>query len=84
MTRRAMLAAVMGLLILGTGCPDVYGKGGKLDQAMAKDIQDMQEERRRELRERREDMEDDEGQHCPEGKMEVRDCTSYPCKVECQ
>ncbi|WP_152622337.1 hypothetical protein [Archangium violaceum] len=84
MSRRAMLAVVVGLLVLGTGCPDVYGRGGKLDQAMAKDIKDMQEERRRELMERREDMDDDEGSHCPEGKVEVRDCTSYPCKVECQ
>jgi hypothetical protein len=51
---------------------------------MAKDIKDMQEARKRELRERQEDLDDDEGWHCPEGKMEVRDCTSYPCKVECQ
>jgi hypothetical protein len=79
-----MLAAVMGWLVLATGCPDVYGKGGKLDQAMSKDIKDMQEERKRELRERREDMDDDEGQYCPEGKVEVRDCTSYPCTLECQ
>ncbi len=21
---------------------------------------------------------------CPKGKVEVRDCTSSPCKVECQ
>jgi hypothetical protein len=77
-----MLVAVMGLSVLGTGCPDVYGKGGKIDQAMAKDIKDMQEERKRELREQR--MDDDEGWHCPEGKVEVHDCTSLPCKVECQ
>jgi hypothetical protein len=81
MSRRAVLVAVMGLSMLGTGCPDVYGIGGKLDQAMAKDIQEMQEERRRELRERQEEVE--EGS-CPEGKVEVLDCTSYPCKVQCQ
>jgi hypothetical protein len=36
------------------------------------------------LKGRQEDLDDGEGWHCPEGKMEVRDCTSYPCKVECQ
>jgi len=84
MSHRALLSAVMGLSLLGTGCPDTYGIGGKLDQAMAKDIQPMQEERRRESRERQQDVEDDEEGFCPEGKVEVRDCTSYPCKVECQ
>ena len=84
MSQRAMLAAVVGLLVLGTGCPDVYGKGGKLDQAMEKDVKDMHEERKRELRERERSMDDDEGWHCPDGKVEVRDCTSLPCKVSCQ
>jgi hypothetical protein len=74
----------MGLSLLGTGCPDTYGIGGKLDRAMAKDIQQMQEERRRESAESLQDVEDDEEGFCPEGKVEVRDCTSYPCKVECQ
>jgi hypothetical protein len=74
----------MGLSLLGTGCPDTYGIGGKLDQAMAKDIKDIQEERRRELRESQQDLDDEEGRHCPDGKREVWDCTSYPCKVECQ
>jgi hypothetical protein len=82
MRQRAMLTVAMGLLVLGTGCPEVYGKGGTLDQAMEKDLKAMQEERRRELRERNPD-DDEEGQ-CPEGKVEVRDCTSLPCKVECQ
>lgn len=27
------------LLIISTGCPDTWGKGGKMDRAMAKDIQ---------------------------------------------
>ena len=82
MSRRAMLMGLMGLLVLGTACPDVYGIGGKLDRAMEKDIKEMHEERRRELKDPGAD--DDEEWHCPEGKVEVRDCTSLPCKVECQ
>ncbi|WP_257457647.1 hypothetical protein [Archangium lipolyticum] len=82
--RRAMLIAAMGLMVLGTGCPEVYGKGGKLDQAMEMDLKAMQEERRRELKGREQELDDEEEGHCPEGKVEVRDCTSLPCKVECQ
>lgn len=82
MSRHAMLMTVMGGLVLGTGCPDVYGKGGKLDRAMEKDINDHHDERKRELR--NQGVEDDEEGHCPEGKVEVRDCISVPCKTECQ
>lgn len=85
MSQRAMLVTMVGWLVLGIGCPDVYGKGGKLDRAMEKDLQEMHEERKRELREKKEqNLEDDEEWNCPEGKVLVRDCTSLPCKVECQ
>jgi hypothetical protein len=49
---------------------------------MEKDLKEMHEERKRELKDPGAD--DDEEWHCPEGKVEVRDCTSLPCKVECQ
>jgi hypothetical protein len=35
---------------VGTGCPEeLYGKGGSLDDAMAKDVEEQQDERQREL-----------------------------------
>ncbi|WNG42712.1 hypothetical protein F0U60_00335 [Archangium minus] len=82
MSRHTMLMTLMGGLVLGTGCPDVYGKGGKLDRAMEKDINDNHDERKREWR--NQGMEDDEEESCPEGKVKVRDCISLPCKVECK
>jgi hypothetical protein len=86
MNHHALLATAVGVLVLGVSCPDVYGKGGKLDQAMARDIEALHQERKRELRmkERLEDPEDDEQRLCPEDKIQVEDCTSLPCKVECQ
>ncbi|QRK11075.1 hypothetical protein JQX13_13980 [Archangium violaceum] len=84
MSRHTMLMTLMGGLVLGTGCPDVYGKGGKLDRAMEKDIDELHGERKRELRMQGVEMEEDEEGSCPEDKVEVRDCTSLSCKVECQ
>ncbi|MCY1074148.1 hypothetical protein [Archangium lansingense] len=43
---------VLGIALLtgflGTGCPEVYGKRGSLDDAMAEDMEEQQDERRRE------------------------------------
>ena len=83
MSRRAMLAAVMGMLVLGTGCPHTYRKGGKLDRAMQKDTNDRFKQREEEFR-NQELEEDDEERICPPDKVEDRDCRTLPCKVTCQ
>jgi hypothetical protein len=36
---------VIPLLIICTGCPDTWRKGGKMDRAMAKDIQQMTDQK---------------------------------------
>lgn len=83
MSRRGMLAAVMGLWVLGTGCPHTYRKGGKLDRAMQKDMEEKFEQREAEL-EGLEFEEDDEESICPPDKVVHEDCRTLPCKVTCQ
>jgi hypothetical protein len=78
-----MPAAVMGLLMLGTGCPHTYRKGGKLDRAMQKDMDEKFEQRHEEFRSL-ELEEDDEERICPDDKVEYRDCRTLPCTVTCQ
>ncbi|KFE70015.1 hypothetical protein DB31_5057 [Hyalangium minutum] len=61
-----------GLLVVGTGCPHDWMKGGTNDRAMAKDMREM--------------LEDDE--ECPEGKTLRADCVNTlpdgSCRVTCQ
>ena len=83
MSHRAMLATVMGLLMLGTGCPHTYRKGGKLDRAMQKDTKEKFKQRDEEFRSL-ELEEDDEERICPDDKVEYRDCRTLPCTVTCQ
>ncbi|HYO70869.1 MAG TPA: hypothetical protein VEU33_32795 [Archangium sp.] len=83
MSRRVVLAAVLGLLVLGTGCPHTYRKGGKLDRAMQKDTDEKFEQREAELQ-GLEFEDDDEERICPPDKVEYRDCRTLPCKVTCQ
>ncbi|HZH15138.1 MAG TPA: hypothetical protein VE057_12360 [Archangium sp.] len=83
MSQRAMLAAVMGLLMLGTGCPHTYRKGGKLDRAMQKDTKEKFKQRDEEFRSL-ELEEDDEESICPDDKVEYRDCRTLPCTVTCE
>ncbi len=82
MSQRAMLAAVMGMLVLGTGCPHTYRRGGKLDRAMQKDREE--EFKEREEFKSLEFEEDDEERTCPDDKVEYRDCRTLPCTVTCQ
>ncbi len=49
MCRRFTVGLALLVGSLGTGCPELYGKDGYLDDAMEKDIQEQQEERRQEL-----------------------------------
>ncbi|WP_375769359.1 hypothetical protein NR798_00330 [Archangium gephyra] len=86
MSQRAMLAAVMGFLMLGTGCPHTYRKGGKLDRAMQQDMKDKFKQRGEEFRnqELEDDEDEDEERICPDDKVEYRDCRTLPCTVTCQ
>ena len=83
MSQRAMLVAVLGLLMLGTGCPHTYRKGGKLDRAMQKDREE--EFKRRGEESRSLELEEDEEERiCPDDKVESWDCRTLPCTVTCQ
>ncbi len=89
MSQRAIVAAAVWLLALGTGCPHTYRKGGKLDRAMQKDMEEKFEERDREL-ETVEPWGDDEEEElvCPRGTMAVRECGPpnpvSKCEVMCK
>lgn len=62
MNLRAMLV-LGGLLVLGTGCPHDWMKGGTNDRAMAKDMREMAE-----------DVEEVDDADCPEGMTWKADC----------
>ena len=75
MNLRAMLG-LASLLLIGTGCPHDWAKGGINDRAMAKDAREML------------DDESDEDADCPEGMTLKPDCTKRlpdgSCPVTCQ
>jgi hypothetical protein len=72
MNLRAMLG-LGSLLIIGTGCPHDWARGGTNDRAMAKDTREM--------------LDDDE-EPCPEGLTLKEDCSKHlpdgSCLVSCQ
>lgn len=76
MNLRTMLG-LGSLLLIATGCPSEWGKGGINDRAMAKDTRDALNGR---------DLE--EGEECPEGKTLKVDCSKRrpdgSCPVSCQ
>lgn len=76
--------AMMGLVILGTGCPHTYRKGGKLDRAMQKDMEEKFDERDAEFEAARSEEEDEDENVCPAGKVANWDCRTQPCKVTCK
>lgn len=70
------LRTILGLgslLLIATGCPSEWGKGGINDRSMAKDA--------------RETLDDDE-KSCPEGMTLKEDCDQRrpgePCPLRCQ
>ncbi len=69
--------------VLGTGCPETYGKRGSLDDAMAEDIQEQMRERREQRRQEKE-----LAPRCPEGKTAELVCDdsadSKQCHWECR
>ncbi|QRN97425.1 hypothetical protein JRI60_52280 [Archangium violaceum] len=97
MGQRAMLTAAMGLLVLGTGCPHTYRKGGTLDRAMEKDERENRQQRNQEFREealrqevkqrnnqQEKEEEEDEERICPDDKVEDWNCRTLPCQVTCK
>lgn len=59
-------------------------KGGKLDRAMQKDMEEKFDERDAELESVRPDEDDEEENVCPADKVAYWDCRSLPCKVTCK
>lgn len=78
---------VLGIALLtgfmGTGCPEIYGKGGYLDDAMREDIHEQMRERREQRR-----QEQQQAPRCPEGKSAELVCAgsadSKQCHWECR
>jgi hypothetical protein len=83
-SHRVMLTTAVWFLVLGTGCPHTYRKGGKLDRAMQKDMEENFEARQREFESLGFEDDDEEERVCPDGKVEDWDCRSPPCKVTCK
>jgi hypothetical protein len=63
-----------GLLLVGTGCPHDWMKGGTNDRAMRKDMKDLVPEQSQE----------EEEEPCPEGKVAVWKCEPLPCRWICE
>lgn len=70
------LRVVLGfgsLLLIGTGCPHAWMKGGTVDRTMAKDMREML---------------DDDDEPCPEGMTLKEDCSQRladgSCPLTCQ
>jgi hypothetical protein len=74
MNLRVMLG-LGSLLLIETGCPHDWAKGGTNDRAMAKDSREMLQT-------------DDDESECPEGMTLKEDCTGRqpgePCPMVCQ
>lgn len=85
MARRAMLAAAAGWLLMCTGCPHAFGKGGTIDRAAHKDEQEFQRSLSvRPLFLEGTDDEEEEERICPDDMVQHEDCRQGPpCKVTC-
>jgi hypothetical protein len=85
MARRAVLAAAAGWLLISTGCPHAFGKGGTIDRAAHQDEKTFQQSLSGHPRlEAREDEEDEE-RICPDDMVQHEDCRQGPpCKVTCK
>jgi hypothetical protein len=74
MRRRFVLGVALLVGSLGTGCPELYGKEGYLDDAMRKDIKEQERERRRE-----------QGipEPCPDGRLPAKECKGSGSEMKC-
>ena len=81
MRRLIMLGSALLVGLGGSGCPEVYGKGGSLDDAMREDIEAEQEDRRR-IQDR---WKSRSAEPCPEGKTRKMECdASDACRWVCR
>ncbi len=82
MHRLIMLGSALLVGLGVSGCPEVYGKGGSLDDAMREDIEAQLREQREAQRHRRKDM---STEPCPEGQSRKQECESEAgCRWVCR
>lgn len=75
--RSAVLAVGGCLLLVGTGCPEEWRKGGINDRAIRKD-------NRQRLNQDRPEAEDEDEPSCPEGTRATWTCEASPCRWVCK
>jgi hypothetical protein len=74
MNLRALL--ILGIVLLvGTGCPHDWMKGGTNDRAMRKDMKALIPEQ---------SQEEEEEEPCPEDKVATWTCEPLPCRWICE
>lgn len=71
--RAAGLACAGGLLLASVGCVETHRKGGALDRAMQKDLEEQYFEE-----------EEEAIPECPAGKVAHLKCEPGPCEWECR
>ena len=83
MHRRFVVAAALWGVTFGTACPETYGKGGYLDDAMEQDIRQQMQERREQSR-----REKEKAPRCGDGRSAKKICDdpAHPdeCHWECR
>jgi hypothetical protein len=75
MRRRFMLGVALLVGLVGTGCPENYGKGGYLDDEMREDID--------EARKQRVEEQNTPPGMCPNGKPPRERCEGGICSRRC-
>jgi hypothetical protein len=75
MRRRFVVGVALLVGSFGTGCPEIYGKWGSLDDAIREDIEE-------ERRQRVEEQNTPPGK-CPDGKPPRNICDVTPCRWDC-
>jgi hypothetical protein len=75
MRRRFVLGVALLVSLVGTGCPETYGKNGYLDDAIGKDIEEEQ-------RQREEEQNTPQGL-CPDGNPPGEVCKEGICFRGC-
>lgn len=76
MPRRLLM--LIPVLVLETGCPHAWGRGGTIDEALTKDMRDY-------LSNRNCTLQDEEWwEQCGENFWSRPDIEQYACPLECQ
>lgn len=75
MRQWSVLGVALLVVTLGTGCPELYSKGGYMDDAMREDMEEQQRQRREEER--------TQPGLCPDGKPPKERCEDGLCYRRC-